>query len=224
MTEGFDQAKFDSTLNEYMRWTSKSWWEAVNSHAYYIARKALWFTKKASAADIRSSLRRLGLSSSRTTASGRVVEGSEAPRGQLIINAARRKLGLPSIYGREMAEAIDKLEASRLRSIAFVKSGWLPAIRILEAFGVNKSKAAPMDRAARVRGQEKGSAYPAVEGATMICRIINSVGASGPDRGNVLDRIAGPALDLAFFDETNSMREYIERKMAEDAAKANETL
>jgi len=213
VTEGFDQAKFDSVLNEYMKWTSRTLEEALNSKAYMIARKALWFTKKADREDIKSSLRRLGLSS----------RGTESPRGALIINAARAKQGLPGLHGRAMAEAINALEAARLRSIGFLKSGWIPAIRILEGFAKDKGGAAPRDSAARVYGQEKGAAYPATADK-LSAVIVNSVGTQGRDRNNVLERIGGPALDLAFYDEANSMQDYIEKKMNEDALKANESL
>jgi len=224
MSDLWDQTKFNDVLKEYLKWTKKSLAEVLNQKAYFIARKALWFTRKANAADIKSDLRRIGLSNARTTKSGRTVQ-TEGPRGALIINRKRGRLGEKGLYGSEMREAFDFLLYSRLRSIAFLKSGWIPAIRILDSFVKDKSGAAPSDRDAKVYGAEKGAAYPATDGGEqIIARVLNSAAGKTASSYKALDKWGGAALELAFHDEAGSMQDHIERKMNQDAARANAQL
>lgn len=229
----WDQTQFNEVLKEYLGWTKRTLAEVLNTKAYYIARKAIWYTAKASKESIGDSLGRF-VSTSRTTKSGKTTTSrrlelaeareADAPLAALIVNARRGAEGRPGLYGQAMAAAVRQLIAARVRSIAFIKSGWLPAIRILQTFAKDKSGAGPTDSAARIYGQEKGAAYPAVEGHEMISRIVNSAAGKAGTSAAALDKYGGKGLDMAFYDETASMKEYIERKMAEDADRANASL
>lgn len=222
MDSGFEQTQFNNVLKQYLQWTKRTLSEVLNSKAYFVARKALWHTHKADPAVIRDSLNQF-VSTSRTTKSGRDVR-SDAPRAALIINARRGARGEPGLYGSEMARGVRQLIATRVKSVAFIKSGWIPAIRILGTFARDKGGAAPVDRSAKVYGAEKGAAYPAVEGEQMTSRIVNSATGRSGSGYKALDKYGGAGLELAFYDEAGSMQDYIERKMAEDAARANAQL
>src|SRR5207237_657051 len=146
--------------------------EILNKKAYFIARKALWFTPKADAAEIRSRLNR-SVSINRTTASGR-MELSTGPYGPIIINARRGRAGQPGLHGVAVRGAVRDARASRLKSIAFLKAGWIPAIRIFDSLVSNKAGAAPIGsdsifHTLRVTAQGR----PAEEGDQPIAQIEN---------------------------------------------------
>lgn len=208
----WDQSQFDAALTEELKHTKRTVAEALNQHAYYIARQALWHTKKADRATIQSQL----------TARPQYAEADTLAEA-ILIARYRARGGWPA-SGADFERAIQKLIAARLRSVAFLKSGWIPAIRILESFAASKSGAAPRDSEAKVYGQEKGAAYPAVEGEQMTARIVNSALAAGDDGGKALAKYGGAGLDTAFYAETGRIKEYIERKLAEQFAKTNEKL
>jgi hypothetical protein len=208
----WDQSAFDEALKEEMQHTKRTFSQALNTHAYFIARKALWYTHKADKTAVESQL----------TSPPQYAEADSLAEA-ILVARYRAHGGWPG-SGAEFERAIQKFVAGRLRSIAFLKSGWIPAIRILEPFSANKSGAAPRDTQARVYGQEKGNAYPAVDGEQMTARIVNSALAEGDEGGKALEKFGGAGLDVAFYDETQSIKEYIERKLIEQFNKANEKL
>ena len=232
----WDQSIFDATLQEYLKVCTRTVAEAINTKAYFVARAALWYTHKADAQDIGDTLGRFvsTLNLGRKNKAGRFTTTRtlelasareyDAPLAAIIINARRGEKGEPGLYGAAMARAVRALIASRVRSIAFLKSGWLPAIRILSLYAKDKSGGAPTDSQARIFGQEKGSAVPAVDGGEMIAQIINSALAKGDRGAQALAKWGGAGLETAFYNEVQSMREYIERKLAEPTAAANARL
>jgi hypothetical protein len=211
--DGWDQTRFDVVLAEELTHTKRTYVEALNQHAYYIARKALWHTHKADRATIESQL----------TAQPRYAQGLDTLAEAILMARYNAQGGWPT-SGAEFESAARKLIAARVRSIAFLKSGWIPAIRILETFVTSKSGAAPIDRDAKVYGAEKGSAYPAVDGEQMVARIVNEAVAKGDEGGKALLKWGGEGLDTAFYDEIQRMLDYIERKVREQFEKANERL
>ncbi len=212
MSEYWDQSQFDAALTQELKYTKRTYSEALNTHAYFIARKALWHTRKADKSGIQSQL----------TARPDYVDADSLAEA-ILIARYNAKGGWPG-SGDEFEGAIRKFVAGRLRSVAFLKSGWIPAIRILESFASNKSGAAPRDADARVYGQEKGTAYPAVDGEVMTARIVNDAVAKGDDGGKALAQYGAAGLDLAFYDETARMNDYIEKKLAEQFDRANREL
>lgn len=228
MSDTWDQSVFDAVLSEYMRHTKRTYTEVLNTKAFFIARKALAFTKKASAQDIGDTLGRL-VAVRRTSLTLRSVKSQrfelapareyDAPLAALIVNA--RAAPGEGKYGPQMTLAIRKMINSRMRSIAFLKSGWIPAIRILEPYARDKRGAAPRDPQARIFGQEKGSAVPAIEGETMITSIINSALGTGATGSKALAKYGGEALDRAFADEAASMQAYIDQRVQAATEEAN---
>ncbi len=212
MSEGWDQSGFEAALKEELKHTKRTFAEALNTHAYFIARKALWHTHKADRFTIQSQL----------TARPQYAEADSLAEA-ILIARYRAQGGWPS-SGAEFDRAIKKFTASRLRSVAFIKSGWIPAIRILETFASTKSGAAPRDSEARIYGQEKGAAYPAVDGEVMTAKIVNDALAKGDEGGKALHKYGEAGLDLAFYSETASIKDYIEKKLIEQFEKANEKL
>jgi len=229
MSANWDQRGFDRALLEYMKYTSRSLQEAVNTKAYYIARKALWFTKKA---DRASMIRSLGgyvkvqaLNKAGRTVNRRILQLRDARIGQaplaaVIINARRGRAGEKGLYGPDMARAIRGLLTARTRALGFIKSGWLPAIKLLAPYA-DKRGQPRIDHSVKQRGRAKGTAQPARGlSATIRAQIVN-LASPIRDRKGALLKYGSKGLDVAFRDEAASMWEYIGRKMRPNTARFN---
>jgi hypothetical protein len=236
----WDQRLFDTSLKEYMKVSARTFAEIINTKGYYVARKALWFTRKAEPGAIRGSLGSLSRSTikgphgRRKTVTRLNLAGYSpgqknmlAPLAVLIVQARARNAGHPSPWAgksREAGEAamtaaIRNLIVARIRSISFLKSGWLPAIK--EFAPLVKDKAGLPPASARQVGKPKGKGIPASAG--FICRasIENFARTIKDPRFSALTRHGAPALQRAFDDEAASMWEYVKGKMEPDATAFN---
>lgn len=190
--------EWDSTFKRYMQLSKRDLPTALNAKAFFIARRAVLETPKAEI--------------------GRMSRKTSAILGK-IINQRRGQRGEKGLYGLEMAKAVEILYAARRRSIAFLKSGWLPAIKLLEqAVEPKYRRNAPRsDRASKQYGQPKGSAKPARSASWRVHTIIENAASATRDKKDALHKYAAPALAAAFAHEVQSMKEYIERKMRDTA-------
>lgn len=204
----WDQAVFDETLRKYVVAARKDFVTVLNSKGFFIARKALWFTEKADSKKI-TEFRKM-----RNPAGGLIVG--------MLVNKRRAKKGERGLYGKPMNEAIAIIIAAKRRSVAFMKSGWIPSIQALDPKAEDKQLAAPRVSGAKQVGAPKGSASTATE-FHQVCQIINTAQAKR-DKSNALDTIGKKALVQAFQDETRSMNEYIEKKLKKATAAANAKL
>src|SRR4051812_41123337 len=126
--EGWDQSKFDETLEEYAKYSKRTHAEIVNTKAYYIARKALWFTPKADTYKMKQQLGGI-VTVSRVNRKGKTVKHRQlqlvssqrtaAPLAALIVNARLGKAGAKGLYGKRMERTIRELLSARYRSVAF---------------------------------------------------------------------------------------------------------
>jgi hypothetical protein len=220
--DGWDQKKFDETLDAYARVSSRTHQEIVNTKAYYVARKALWLTPKADSYKMKQQLGGI-VTAKRENKRGKLVKRRElqlvmgtaipAPLVSLIINARRGRAGEKGLYGKPMETAGRELLGSRARSIAFIKSGWLGPIRDIAPFVKDKKEASPMDAASKQVGRPKGEGKPATQNVNPRAEIVNLASARRDSR-QALIKYGEPALRQALMEEDSSMNEYIERKMA----------
>lgn len=242
----WDQSVFDRTLADYMKISTRTLAEIVNNKAYYVARKALWFTRKADAGSIRSSLgeiRRRGqvvksargsLISYRFTIKTTHLQlhdsnrYADVPLAALLVQSKAAKAGRRSPwFGRNraagaaaMTAAIRNLIVARLRSVAYLKSGWLPSIKLFGSAVADKSGLPPIE--GKQTGRPKGRGEKAKPGFIVRASIENFARTIKDPRYEALTRHGAPALQRAFDDEAQSMREYIERKMKGDADAFNQ--
>jgi hypothetical protein len=228
----WDQAKFDTILKRYLEVTSRDVVTAINTKAYFIARKAVWFTAKADPGKIKSDLGEL-VRVQRLTKRGNFVwrrelrlteaDEKEAPLAALIINKRRGKHKQSGLYGKEMARAIRDMLAARMRSVAFIKSCWLPAIRTLAPLA-DKRGVPPIDPTAKEIGVPKGSAEPARPTAGIIMATIINAAETKRDTKNAIGKYGMRGLAMAFEDEANSMLDYIMTHLKPAADQANREL
>ena len=196
--------EFQRTLRQYVQYSKRDVPTIVNTKGYYIARAAVWFTEK-----------------SKPSAIGRwFSKGSQAVIGK-IINKARGKRGEKGLYGESMHDAQMMVRAGRLRHIAFLKSGWIPAIKSLERLAERPGKAKPRDKKAELIANPKGGATPASGGLISARAIIfNSAEARKGTTKDPLGTIGLKGLEKAVAFETTSTLGYIARKLKESARRA----
>ena len=181
-----DARKFDTVLRDYQRVSRKDWKDICNSKAIDVAFRALKETPKAKAAAIKAV--------------------AKQPWWPKLIS---KRMGKGHTR-EEAAEYSRKVIASRLRSVTFLKSGWLPAVRRLWVVARDKFFAGNAG-GARQYGQAKGSVTPAVAGDNPAAIIVNS--AAG------IDKMGVGALQRAVDGAAADMADYIARKM-EGSARA----
>lgn len=203
-----DDREFKRTLAKYATVSKRSIPEIVNTKAFFVARRAVVETEKADSAKVRRFFNK----------------GTQEIVGK-IINARRGKAGKKGLYGDAMVEAQMMMKATRLRSIAFIKSGWLPAIKTLEKLvkykrGAAKSEEGKATGRATIVGNPKGKAKPAVGGGWTAKAIITNLADARHDTRKALLEKGGAALQKAIQFETDSMKEYILNKMRQDAHEA----
>jgi len=226
-----DDREFQQTLREYVMVSKRTIPEIVNTKAYYIVRRAIYETPKADKMVIGKSLAGLIYAYKDTkggarrmlktvTRYGRWNQATQVPLAALLVNWKRGQMGKAGLYGQNMAAAVKGFIASRQRSVAFIRSGWLPALRILAPFVKNKAGAAPLDSETKQYGRARGRATPASEGFHVSATIVNAIGEGAKDadaKAAALDKYAQPALQRAFDAEEASMRQYMEDELRKSA-------
>lgn len=201
-----DTTEFDKKLKEYMKYSKRELSEAINQKAYYIARNAVGVTKAATKEEIKSDLEAASRKFPR------------APVAAILVNKERATKGLKGLYGSQMSAAIERFIRIRQAHRNFLRSGWIPAIRKLEAL-VPKRNGAKIPAATERAGRSYyGGAKPARPSLNPLAEIWNSVFAKhNTDKvRNYLQQGAQKAIDL----ETASMEKYIRSKLEKAARKA----
>jgi hypothetical protein len=227
----WDQSEFDATLQLYLRETSRTLRDAVNTKGFYVARGAVRNTLKASRSRIQAELGK-NVSTVHSISGGKIYykrtteltssSQHDAPLAALIINKRLGRSHKSGLYGRDMSRAIRQLLGARQRSVAFIASGWIPAIKKLAPAvpSRDRSGAPAMDGTPYTGTTTKGDATLAADSNLMVVTIENRV-TSKHDPKHAIERIGSAGLQVAFDHEAASMQEYIARKLEEPTARFN---
>lgn len=218
--------EFDRTLKEYRKISKKTWPEICDSKALFIAIGAQNATEKA---DWMAAKAELGAQLSPVIGKrGKALKRKILTLGDRYYNtlavkivvARLRRIGQAIPGADQLKQMALSMVRARAASVAFIKSGWGTAIRILKRRVRDRS--AVSDSTARTVGQAKGNAIPAREGNATRTIISNMAQARkyGTHNKTALFKFGGPALQQAFDNETSSMKTYIENKMRGDAQEA----
>jgi hypothetical protein len=231
---------FQRTFRDYLAVTSRTLVDAVNNKLFMIARKASWFTHKANARHIARDLGKITylrqknyqkIYRHRLTKSTR-PQTQGAPLAALIVNkrrggdrakgfgiggAIRGKAGL---YGAAMRHAIQVMIGARNASIAYIKSGWLPAIQAFAKVATIKAPFARDDQAARQIGKPKGWAETAKVGDIIKGTIANEAWATR-DHKNAFKKYGGQGLQHAIDSEWADTKAQIQKELNEIAHEFN---
>lgn len=160
--------EFQRVAEAILRTSSRTYPKFLNGQALRVASNAIQATDKADRVAIE---RQMGVVGRKETLRGansggkkgwvriskrELIDNSFAAR---IINARKKAMGVPLIWGKELSDAARKMVAAKVRSVAFIRSGWIPAVRALskEVY----TRGAFLARDAKQVGAPKGYAIPA---------------------------------------------------------------
>lgn len=172
-----DFSEFDKKFAEKVRLSSRTFKENVNRGALDLAHRALKNTMKADRQTIKALPESLGL----TQKGGSRWYAYVRKRLQAGASFSVKRKGVRTTKlfkgpgtRQAIAQLSRKIIASRLRGIAFLKSGWLPAIRKLDALVRDKVRGNSIG-GARQFGPDHGYAVPATSELHPVAQVINSV-------------------------------------------------
>ena len=132
-----DTKEFEAAIRMLSARTGKSLPDLVAKKLYYTARRAVWYTKIASFFKISQELgqnietvksgKRKGSLRMKKFSTFNTARTASAPLAAILVNFYRAKTGRKGVYGKEMKKAVQKFVGARMRSIGFVKAGWIAA-------------------------------------------------------------------------------------------------
>lgn len=186
-----DDRQFQKQLLKYFKASTRTVSRGINAKSYFIVKKAIRMTRKADKKKIQKHLAWNGKSADRL-----------------------RRWALkhfPQLKTDDERKAyFKKMKSARVKSVGYLKSGWLPA---LKAFGkvTNQNKKA---KGVTARGIPKGFGRWAKDSISPKATFANKTGHAGGQPA-ALKKFGEPALARAFQSEARSMKRYLEKKMAQ---------
>jgi hypothetical protein len=214
MSDSLDMSEFDATLARYIAAVPHALQDILNKKMLYIAAGAYRKTVKAERATIERDLQVVAYKLSKSRKTGQFKRGksvSGGPRVAYIINALRRKKGLPGLEGKEMAKEVSRFTGKRLRAIGSLKAGWVGILKKLAAVAHGQSFIEPGPRVKQV-----GVARPAKDGWDPIVEIEYGVTEKRKSEKLIDPRVV-KALGDAFADESRSMEDYMTEQLQKQA-------
>ena len=202
ITVDVDMREFDAAMQKYMQYSKRSFAEACNQHAYYIARNAVVDTVYADKTAIENKMN----SPSNVN--------PNAPLAAILINKQRAKQGKGGLTGDRMRREVEKFIRIRKSHVNFLRAGWIPAIKKLAAIVPRKGGGATLPGGVQKSSWNFGDATPAVESFNPECIIQNNVHGKN-NEVNKLYKLLAEGISKAIAKETKSMYDYIERKQQE---------
>ena len=141
--------EFDRAMAEYMKYTKRTTTEAVNQHAYYIARNATQTTYAADADKIKQDLE---------VASKKYPN---IPLAAILVNSQLKNKGKKGLTGEKMKTAVEKFIKMRQSHRNFLRAGWIPAIKMLATI-VPRRGGSKIPAGTDKKGRRFGGARPAL--------------------------------------------------------------
>lgn len=226
--------EFNRVAERLIATSERTYPKFINGQALRVVSFAVKLTGKANAEKIQRQLGTLKTESEvgkfykngKRTASGFIrLKKTDWHRMELtlaarIINARRKHAGEPMLWGKALAESARKMTAARARSVAFIKSGWIPAIQALVSVTPYKDKTVSTSAdGARIKGVPKGYAKPArfTISSTVTCEVGNTalLAVGKFSAGNPMP-IAEKGLRAAMDLTTRDMADEFYKRMAID--------
>lgn len=178
-----DTTQFSRAAAQLLTKSSRTSVDFLNGQALAVAARAIKLTEKADANKIAIQMGQIGTEVKFSKKAGkrrtrRIYDTSVSSLAHRIINARRIKKGEPPIWGDELDKQARRMVTGRLRATAFIKSGWIYAVRQL-ANVVKGRRPSTAGESVQMKGQPKGWAKPAKQvspqsNATIVSEIGNS--------------------------------------------------
>lgn len=205
-------------LQQYRRVTRRSDEYIVNKALRNVAMRSVRYTRQADRQKLARALGALIIPHAR----GRQRRYNYRPTvaAYALFIAECKRLNRPIPPRSMLAAAVTVFIRNKLRSVAFMRSGWVPAINKLSR--LTRESASDMRS---VLGNKKGfgGSVPArTIGPAIAGEIYNaSISRVSPTSAWALATYAGPALDMALAEEAADKWEYAERELAKNAEEFN---
>lgn len=211
-------AEFNRLLNQCAQESSRTYPQVVNGQGLALSVGAIRNTEKADANAIAVELGQIAtqrnVSRKGRVSFKRIYRTDLSSLAHIIVNARRKKAGQPMIWGPELDKEARRMIGARLRAVAFVRSGWIYAIRTLSKFvGYADRREKTTGLSARMTGQPKGFAQPAQRALSDVvtCTIGNT--ALIQHDGQNPYPIAEAGLQRAMTERIADMRRHLEEKL-----------
>jgi hypothetical protein len=234
-----DTREFTSTLKRYAALSKRTPAEICNRKGFAITRRTIWYTHKA---DPQKIVQELGAAeaftlrinkggknkgkysqakANKTYAFNNTASGA-AGRFERIFLGRLRKEGRKIPAAAELASMMLRAFKARLRSVAFIKSGFIPARdgfkNWCRAHNVPLGKSVAQNEGTGVGGpkeigQKKGGVSPASFNWFTRATFFNAANATHGTNKNALSQFAGAAMQAAFTEETRDTVEEIEKRL-----------
>ena len=233
---------FADALKKLAYAKGKNMSDVVNKKLFYVAKRAVWYTHTANAAAIARELGQnvtaaKGKRAGSVTMKGQSLfnnrknkDGTEESLAERLVNFYRVKLGKKGLSGEKLKKAAQAMVGARLRSIGFIKAGWIAArdslkrqAKIMSSPEGTLAGGTKRSGVARLGGSE--SAKPERNKAS--ARIWNQ--ASYGNKANkrrggepyghdaALQKYGLPALEKAFHEETADTMRELEKELRKSA-------
>lgn len=202
----------------------------VNTKAYFIARNAVMLTSKVDKEKVKNSLMASSKIAPNAPIAALIVnkERGFKASGDAFMNSGKKDKKVTKgagLYGDKMKTAIEKLIRIRQRTVNYLRSGWVPAVKQIERMVPKKGGRPKMDNI-KPKGKDKGGGSPAPSsgGWKVSATIWNSVfgftkthGLKKRNKPSEVVAILEKGMQKAIDKEVASMKEYVEKKLAESA-------
>ena len=226
----FDTREFNDTLRKYAEQSSKELDQIVLEKSQQIAFEALKQTHHADPGKIARELAQSVAETQVTAKNGKIRikrklnfgVGDPSTLAARIVNARRRRNGEPPLWGQKLTQAAQKLTQARIRSVNFVRSGWIPSIKRLAARLGRGGNTGGVKQKGASKGYatiNTGKFSPAVE---IVNTAMNTLPKGDPNNDPAgMQRNALAGLQRAVTFVTRDMVVYIERKLQRVADRHN---
>lgn len=211
--------EFNRQLTEVAQHSSRTYPQVVNGQALAFASRAIRATEKANVEQIAVELGQIAtqrrVSKKGKVSYRRIFRTDLSSLAHILVNWRRKKAGENMLWGDELDAKAKRLIGGRLRAVAFIKSGWIYAIRTLSAavgYGDRRDKLA-RGETAKMSGQPKGYARPAKTAISSVvtCEIANTALISHDGRNPL--PVAERGTQKAMAETIADMRRHLEEKL-----------
>lgn len=242
VTFRWNSTQFDLALNRYAALSKKTPAEICNKKAYYIVRRAIWYTRKADIGEMREQLGESKAMELHLIKSGKRFSHSKkniksffsqgdgtqgAPLLAMIIQARASRGGKASpwkgvsraVGAAKMLEKMRQVWNARARSVAFIKSGWIQARELFKQFS-GGGRGLPPNEPASTGPKQIGVAKGGGTLASAIWKakaVFWNSASANHDHKEATIKYGEPALQQAFDEEYDSTMGEVEKRLKEHA-------
>jgi hypothetical protein len=220
LTTSVNNAEFNRALQAAAKESSRTYPQVVNGQSLALASRALRATMKADANKIAYQLGQVAtqkkVSKKGRVSFKRIYADTNNTLAHKIVVARLRQRGQPIPDAAEVDRMAKRMRGARLRAVAFIRSGWVYAIRTLATqVGYRDARGGRprAGEAARMTGTQKGYAKPApkTSGDVAACEIANTA-LLQDERSPMPVALAG--LNSAFAESVRDMRNHLREKLS----------